>query len=93
MNHTLTTTNERNLTARTWQQRVRNACTTLRCLPARALLRAHTLRFDDRGMGTIEVVLIIVVLVGLVLIFKREIGGLVQDVVNHIKSDAANIYN
>lgn len=48
---------------------------------------------DESGMGTIEVILIIVVLIGLVMVFKKEIGGLVQDVVAHIKSDAQTIYN
>lgn len=48
---------------------------------------------DQRGMGTIEIILIIVVLVGLVMIFKKEISGLVQDVIAHIKSDAETIYN
>ncbi|MBR0165062.1 MAG: hypothetical protein IJQ12_10350 [Lachnospiraceae bacterium] len=48
---------------------------------------------DESGMGTIEVILIIVVLIGLVMVFKKEIGGLVQDVVSHIKSDAQTIYN
>ena len=48
---------------------------------------------DESGMGTIEVILIIVVLIGLVMVFKKEIGGLVQEVVAHIKSDAQTIYN
>ena len=48
---------------------------------------------DESGMGTIEVILIIVVLIGLVMVFKREIGGLVAEVVSHIKQDAQTIYN
>ena len=48
---------------------------------------------DESGMGTIEVILIIVVLIGLVMVFKREIGGLVAEVVSHIKADAQTIYN
>ncbi|MBQ6734614.1 MAG: hypothetical protein IJR00_06875 [Lachnospiraceae bacterium] len=48
---------------------------------------------DESGMGTIEVILIIVVLIGLVIVFKKEINGIVQDVVNHIKSDAQSVYN
>ena len=34
---------------------------------------------DESGMGTIEVILIIVVLIGLVMVFKKEIQGLVQE--------------
>ena len=48
---------------------------------------------DESGMGTIEVILIIVVLIGLVIVFKKEINGIVQDVVNHIKTDAQSVYN
>ncbi len=44
-------------------------------------------------MGTIEVVLIIVVLVGLVIVFKKQISGLVKDIISHIKSDAQTVYN
>ena len=44
-------------------------------------------------MGTIEVILIIVVLIGLVIVFKKEIGGLVQDVIAKIKADAQTVYN
>jgi hypothetical protein len=48
---------------------------------------------DESGMGTIEVVLIIVVLVGLVIVFKKQISGLVKDIISHIKSDAQTVYN
>lgn len=36
------------------------------------------LNLDNRGMGTVEIVLIIVVLVGLVLIFREQLNGLVE---------------
>ena len=51
------------------------------------------LKDDESGMGTIEVILIIVVLIGLVIVFKKEIGGLVQDVIAKIKADAQTVYN
>ena len=35
-------------------------------------------KLNNQGMGTIEVILIIVVLVGLVVIFKSQITGLVE---------------
>lgn len=57
------------------------------------LERAKGFLSDESGMGTIEIVLIIVVLVGLVMIFKSEIKGVVADVITHIKSDAQTIYN
>lgn len=58
-----------------------------------ALKKLPLLKEDESGMGTIEVILIIVVLVGLVIVFKKEIGGLVNEVVAKIKSDAQTVYN
>ena len=39
---------------------------------------------DKKGMGTVEVILIIVVLVGLVIIFKGKITGVVNDIFEKI---------
>lgn len=41
---------------------------------------------DDAGMGTIEIVLIIVVLIGLVLVFKENINGVLETVFGTIDS-------
>ena len=48
---------------------------------------------DDSGMGTIEVVLILVVLIALVLIFKDRIIGLLGDVFDQIEGDAESVYS
>ena len=45
---------------------------------------------EDKGMGTVEVILIIVVLIGLVIIFKQQISGLVEDVFKTI-TDKKNV--
>ena len=42
-------------------------------------------------MGTVEVILIIVVLVGLVLIFKKQIKAIVNSIMNKISSDANDV--
>ncbi len=39
---------------------------------------------DEDGMGTVEVILIIVVLVGLVVLFKDQITGIVEDLFSGI---------
>ena len=39
---------------------------------------------DEEGMGTVEVILIIVVLVGLVLIFKEQITSIVNSIFSKI---------
>lgn len=41
---------------------------------------------DESGMGVIEVVLIILVLVGLALVFKRQISGIANSVYLSIKT-------
>lgn len=47
---------------------------------------------DERGMGTIEVVLILVVLVGLVLIFKEKIRGLLNTVFGQIDTQSKEVW-
>ena len=42
---------------------------------------------DESGMGTVEVILIIVVLIGLVIIFKEQIQGIVQEIFRAIRRD------
>ena len=48
---------------------------------------------DESGMGTVEVILIIVVLIGLVIVFKKEISGFVEDVFKTIRADTRAITN
>lgn len=43
-------------------------------------LKARDFIIDEEGMGSVEIILIIVVLVGLVIIFKRQITSLVNDI-------------
>ena len=44
------------------------------------------LRKEERVMGVIEIVLIILVLVGLALVFKNQISGVANGVYDSIKS-------
>ncbi|MCR5404864.1 MAG: hypothetical protein K6E91_13750 [Butyrivibrio sp.] len=48
---------------------------------------------DESGMGTVEVILIIVVLIGLVIVFKEQISGIVEDVFKTIREDTRAITN
>ncbi len=45
----------------------------------------------NKGMGTVEIILIIVVLIGLVLIFKNQIQQLVSTVFQKIAVDSSAI--
>ena len=46
---------------------------------------------EEDGMGTVEIILIIVVLVGLVLIFKDQITKVVNNIFGKISSESAKV--
>lgn len=46
---------------------------------------------NEDGMGTVEVILIILVLIGLVIIFKNQLTGLVEDIFEKIVKQAKTI--
>lgn len=54
----------------------------------------HLSRFwtEEEGMGVVEVLLIIVVLVGLVVIFQEQIVKLVNKIWKSINSKAGKVY-
>lgn len=47
---------------------------------------------DESGMGVVEIILIIVVLVAICLVFKKEITKLVNDIWKSINREAKKIY-
>ena len=47
---------------------------------------------DDSGVGVIEVVLILVVLIGLVIIFKTQITKLLENIFKEIESPSKEVY-
>lgn len=46
---------------------------------------------EEEGMGTVEIILIIVVLIGLVIIFKTQLRSLVEKVFEKITSDSNTV--
>ena len=46
---------------------------------------------DETGIGTVEMILILVVLIGLVLIFKKQITDLVNDIFDTISKKAGQV--
>ena len=50
----------------------------------------HVLK-EDRGIGVVEIILILVVLIGLVVIFKSELNSLVKNIFETIKSESSGI--
>ena len=47
---------------------------------------------NEDGVGVIEVVLILVVLIGLVIIFKGQINKLLNDIFKEINSQSNEVY-
>ena len=46
---------------------------------------------EDSGIGVVEVILILVVLIGLVIIFKSQLTSLVQNIFQKIVSESSGI--
>ncbi len=53
--------------------------------------KEKTLLFDESGMGTVEIILIIVVLIGLVIIFKKQLTSLVNTIFEAITSKSNDV--
>ena len=51
----------------------------------------HEFIKDEEGMGTVEIILIIVVLIGLVIIFKTQLRALVERVFDKITRDSNTV--
>ena len=47
---------------------------------------------DEKGVGVIELVLVLVVLIGLVIIFKKQITTLLQNIFKEINSQSKEVY-
>ena len=47
---------------------------------------------DESGVGVIELVLILVVLIGLVIIFKKQINTLLENIFKQITSKSKEVY-
>lgn len=47
---------------------------------------------DEQGVGVIELVLILVVLIGLVIVFKKQINTLLESIFKQINSQSKEVY-
>lgn len=46
---------------------------------------------DEEGIGTVEIILILVVLIGLVLLFKKQLTALMNDIFKTITSETKKV--
>ena len=53
--------------------------------------RVREVLTENKGVGVVEVILILVVLIGLVVIFKSQLTSLVQDIFKKITSESSGI--
>ncbi|MGN1165775.1 MAG: Flp1 family type IVb pilin [Lachnospiraceae bacterium] len=53
--------------------------------------RVKRILCEERGVGVVEVILILVVLIGLVIIFKSQLTSLVQNIFKKIVSESSGI--
>ena len=65
----------------------------IRLFGNKVMQRVRDFHEEESGMGTVEVILIIVVLIGLVIVFKEQISGIVEDVFKAIREDVRVITN
>ena len=47
---------------------------------------------DEQGVGVIELVLVLVVLIGLVIIFKKQITTLLENIFKEVNSQSKEVY-
>ena len=53
--------------------------------------RVREILTEEDGVGVVEVILILVVLIGLVIIFKSQLNSLVQNIFKKITSESSRI--
>lgn len=53
--------------------------------------KLFTVLKEEKGVGVVEVILILVVLIGLVIIFKSQLTSLVKTIFEKITSESARI--
>ena len=58
----------------------------------RKRMRIREFLLEEDGVGVIEVVLILVVLIGLVIVFKDSINSLLTDIFKEINSLSEDVY-
>ena len=47
---------------------------------------------EEKGIGVVEVILILVVLIGLVIIFKKQINQLLNNIFSEISKQSKEVY-
>ncbi len=51
----------------------------------------HSIAVDEDGVGVVEIILILVVLISLVVIFKKQVTSIVNDILSKAAKEAKGI--
>lgn len=54
-------------------------------------LKLCNIVYNQKGLGTVELVVLVVVLIGLALLFRRQITGIVTDILDNIDTDIITV--
>jgi hypothetical protein len=57
----------------------------------RITLKLNNVLFNQQGLGTVELVVLVVVLIGLALMFRRQITVIMTEILDNIDTDAITI--
>ena len=64
----------------------------LKCRKDAVLSAVREIAADEEGVGVVEIILILVVLISLVVIFKKQVTQIVKDILSRAASDANGSY-
>lgn len=74
-----------------WIRRIEMAVYYVQELLRKIYVRMYSSLSNTEGIGVVEVILILVVLIGLVLIFKSQLTELVEDIFETITNESSNV--
>ncbi|TVX98220.1 Flp1 family type IVb pilin [Cohnella terricola] len=57
-----------------------------------AVNAVRSLRDDEEGIGTLELVLIVAVLIAVVLVFRREIIAFLETLMNNVEKKSEDVF-
>lgn len=63
----------------------------MKCWILRQIFRGRNVLQEQKGITVIELILILVVVIGLIVIFKSQLTSLVQSIFSKITSESAGI--
>ena len=63
----------------------------LKCLKKTVSSAVREIAKDEDGVGVVEIILILVVLISLVVIFKKQVTQIVKDILSKAASDAKGV--